>query len=221
MIKPKEEPAPRGGKPGAPRDAQGPPKTEGPSPAPAQAEGVAQEALDSKTRECEQLVEQLQRLAAEYSNYQKRMQRVMEEEKGRAVGDLALDLLPAIDNFERAMAAAEAKPDFAALLEGVRLVHAQLLAGLKKHGITPVEAGGQEFNPEHHEAVAHVPSEEHAEGRIIHEVHKGYRIGDRLLRPSRVAVSKGRPEAAKEEGGGAPDGGQGPAGGENSEATGK
>jgi hypothetical protein len=69
--------------------------------------------------------------------------------------------------------------------------------------------------------VAHVPSEEHAEGRIIHEVHKGYRIGDRLLRPSRVAVSKGRPEAAKEEGGGAPDGGQGPAGGENSEPTGK
>jgi molecular chaperone GrpE len=219
MIRPKDEPAPRGKKPETPKDATTPPNAE--TPAVGEGKGAAHEALESKMRECRQLVEQLQRLAAEYSNYQKRMHRVMEDEHRRAVGDLVLDLLPAIDNFERAMAAAEAKPDPAALLEGVRLVHAQLLAGLKKHGITPVEACGQEFDPEHHEAVAHVPSEEHPEGRIVHEVHKGYRYHDRLLRPSRVAVSKGKPGGAGEEGGGAPADGQTPAGDGDALAEGK
>lgn len=150
--------------------------------------------LAAKARECRDLVDQLQRLAADYSNYQKRMERVTEDEKQRAVAEVVLDLLPAIDNFERALAAAQAKPDFASLLEGVRLVHAQLLAGLKKHGIMPIDTGGMAFNPEHHEAVAHLESAEHPEGQVMHEMHKGYLFHGRILRPSRVTVSKGKPE---------------------------
>jgi molecular chaperone GrpE len=204
-------PPPSGDAPKARDEAAAPPtpdlgaSPDGQAPAPPNPEGP----LPAKARECRNLVDQLQRLAAEYSNYQKRMQRVMDDEKQRAIGEVVLDLLPAIDNFERALAAAQEKPGFGSLLEGVRLVHAQLLAGLKKHGITPIEAYDKPFDPEHHEAVAHVPSQEHAAGRVIQEMHKGYLFDGRILRPSRVAVSKGKP--GEEEG--APEPREEPAGG--------
>ncbi len=153
------------------------------------------DALDAKQRQCQELLDSLQRLAAEFSNYQKRAERRVQEGRQEAVGDLALDLLSVVDNLERAIAAAEATPDFDALFEGVRLLHDQLLAALKKHGITPIEADRLAFDPEHHEAVAHLPSDEHPSGHVIEEMRKGYRLGERTLRASRVAVSSGRPEA--------------------------
>ena len=159
-----------------------------------------EELLASKTKECRELVDQLQRLAAEYSNYQKRAQKRIEEEQRLAVRDLVLDLLPALDNFERALTAAQTTPDFNVLLDGVRLAHDQMVAGLKKHGITPIETRDAAFDPEHHEAVTCVPSPEHPEGRIVQEMQKGYRIDGRTLRASRVAVSKGPPAAGGGEG---------------------
>jgi len=201
MTRPRKEPPPPGEPPEAHEEAQAAP----PAPAAAPPDGRAapgtrpDEALAAKALECRELVAQVQRLAADYSNYQKRTQRIIDDEKWRAVGDVVLDLLPAIDNFERALAAAREKPDFQSFIEGVRLVHAQLLAGLKQHGIVQIEAGGRPFNPEHHEAVAHLASEEHAEGRVIHEMHKGYLFDGRILRPSRVTVSKGKP--GEQEGG--------------------
>jgi len=153
-----------------------------------------EETLAAKTRECQELVDQIKRVAADFSNYQKRADRRMEDDRRLIVRDLVLDLLPGIDNLERTIAAAEKAPDAKVLLDGVRMAHQQLLAALKKHGVTPIETSGEQFSPEHHEAVAHVPSAEHAEGRIIEEFQKGYRQHGATLRPSRVAVSKGKPQ---------------------------
>ena len=196
MMRRNEAKAPRGKK----GEDAGEPKA---SPADAAREEVApaegDDARDSSERRRRELVDQLQRLTADFSNYQKRAERRIRDEREEAVSDLVLDLLPVIDNFERAIAAAEAAPDFEAFFEGIRLVHDQVLATLKKHGITPIEAVRQAFDPEHHDAVAHVPSEEHPSGHVMEEIQKGYRFGDRTLRASRVAVSSGEPGAEVEE----------------------
>jgi len=147
-----------------------------------------------------QLTERLQRLAADFSNYQKRMQRRLAEERREAVGNLVRDLLPVLDNFERALAAAEEKPDAQALYDGVRMVHDQWIDALTKHGVEPIQTAGQPFDPEHHEAVAHVPSDDMPTGHVIGEVQRGYRHGDRTLRASRVAVSSGPDDEAPPEG---------------------
>ncbi|MFO8012652.1 MAG: nucleotide exchange factor GrpE [Phycisphaerae bacterium] len=150
--------------------------------------------LEESRREVQDLKDRLQRLAADFSNYQKRMQRRLEEEKREAVRAFLRDLLPVIDNFERALAAADEGGDPAAFHQGVCLVHDQLLEALARHGVEPIDAAGRRFDPEHHEAVAHVPSEEHPSGHVIDEVQRGYRHGDRTLRPSQVAVSRGPAE---------------------------
>jgi molecular chaperone GrpE len=152
------------------------------------------ELLAAKTEECKELVDQLQRLAAEYSNYQKRMERHFQEEKKHGIRALVLDLLPAIDNFERALDAAASKPSFESLLEGVKAVHDQMLAALAKHGVEQIDAAGQPFDPEHHEAVTLVPSESQPDGQVVEVMQKGYRLHGRTIRPSRVAVSGGPPK---------------------------
>lgn len=157
--------------------------------------------LAESQREVQDLKDRLQRLAADFSNYQKRMQRRLEGEKREAVRSFLRDLLPVIDNFERALASADEGGDPEAFRQGVRMVHAQLLAALAQHGVEPIDAAGRRFDPEHHEAVAHVPSEEHPSGHVIDEVQRGYRHGDRTLRPSRVAVSRGPAEAEAGEAG--------------------
>jgi len=160
-----------------------------------------QAALAESQRECQDLKDRLQRLAADFSNYQKRTQRRLEEEKREAVRAFLRDLLPVIDNFERALAAADEGGDPEAFRQGIRLVHDQLLAALARHDVEPIDAAGRRFDPEHHEAIAHVPSEEHPSGHVIDEVQRGYRHGDLTLRPSRVAVSRGpaEPEAGDAE----------------------
>lgn len=183
---------------GQPREGHGDPvpdETPAPAPAPGQTEGApppADDLLAAKENERLELVDRLQRLAADFSNYQKRTDRRIEDERREAVRGLVLDLLPAVDNFDRALAAAEEGQDCRSLLDGIRLVHEQLLAGLKKHGITPIETDRSAFDPEHHEAVAHLPSDEHPAGRVIGETLRGYRFGDQVLRASRVAVSRGK-----------------------------
>jgi molecular chaperone GrpE len=181
-----------------------PEKKEPAPPAPAGAPSAAppaanlQQQLEAKTREAADLLDQLQRLAAEYSNYQKRVERRQEEENTLALRGMVLDLLPALDNFDRALAAACQKPTFEALLEGVTLVHNQILSALARHGVTIIEAGGKTFDPEHHEAVACVPSQTHASGEVIEQFQRGYQLNGRTIRPAHVAVSGGLPPPAEE-----------------------
>jgi len=169
-------------------------------------------ALEASRREVQDLKDRLQRLAADFSNYQKRMPRRLEEEKREAVRAFLRDLLPVIDNFERALASADEGADPEAFHQGVRMVHDQLLVALARHGVEPIDAAGRRFDPEHHEAVAHVPSEEHPSGHVIDEVQRGYRHGDRTLRPSRVAVSRGPAEPEADDAGADEGVGQGPSG---------
>jgi len=163
------------------------------------------DALTEKDRECADLLDRLQRKTAELLNFQSRVDKRTGEAVWAARRDLVVDLLPVIDNFERALAAAETQADPDAFHEGVQLVHDQLLAALEKQGVERIEADGREFDPEHHEAVAHVPSGEHPANHVIDVTQAGYRLDGRTVRPSRVAVSSGPADAAGDEvpGGGA------------------
>ncbi len=133
-------------------------------------------------------LEQLQRARAEFANYQKRVRTQAEADRLYAAGDLANDLLNVIDNFDRALQSARSSGS-QSIVEGLELVHRQLLEALGKHGVEPITALGQPFDPHQHEAIAQQPSADHPEGTVIHELGRGFKIRDRVLRPSRVAVS--------------------------------
>jgi molecular chaperone GrpE len=132
--------------------------------------------------------DQLQRSRAEFANYQKRAKSQAESDRLYAVAALARDLLDALDNLERATEALRA-PGASGITEGLDMVHRQLLATLAKHGVEPLHALGQLFDPNQHEAIVQQPDAEHPEGTVVAELGKGYRIHDRVLRPTKVAVS--------------------------------
>jgi molecular chaperone GrpE len=130
-----------------------------------------------------------QRTRADFENYQKRMKRDLAEERRYAQAPLAADLLAALDNLERAIAAAEQAGEKGALVQGVAMVHTQLLDILRRHGITSIEAQGRPFDPNHHQAVTQQPSKEHPPMTVLQVLERGYLIHDRVLRPARVVVS--------------------------------
>jgi molecular chaperone GrpE len=132
----------------------------------------------------------LQRLAADFDNYRKRAQRDQESLVARAHERLVKELLPVLDDLERALEAA-AKHEEATLEEGVRLVHRELAAALAREGLTEVETNGH-FDPHVHEALLAQPSEAD-EGSVIQVLQKGYRLGDRVLRPARVVIAAASP----------------------------
>jgi molecular chaperone GrpE len=131
------------------------------------------------------------RAAAELENVRKRARRDVAAAEGRGIARLARELLPALDDFERALAAAEAQPENRDhhLTDGIRLVQTQLLAALKRVGIEPEAPGGEPFDPHRHEAVAQQPVDGAESGTIIEVLQAGYRIGDHLLRPAKVVVA--------------------------------
>jgi molecular chaperone GrpE len=206
-MKPDETHRPhRGHKPHGDGEARpGEPAGQQAAPLPAKPDAEQQHVEDStgraaKAKECKDLVDQLQRLAAEYSNYQKRMERSLLDEQRIGIRNLVVDLLSVLDNFERALGHVQDEGGKDALVAGIKAVYEQFLAALKKHGVTPFESRGQVFDPEHHEAIAMVPSDEHAEGNVVREMQKGYRLHGQTIRPSRVAVSGGPAKPADNEG---------------------
>jgi molecular chaperone GrpE len=130
----------------------------------------------------------LQRVAADFDNYRKRTARDHEATVARAAERLVKELLPVLDDLERALEAA-AEHEEVKLEEGVRLVHRELSQVLAKEGLVSVETDGK-FDPHEHEALLTQPSEAE-EGAIVEVIQKGYRLGDRVLRPARVVVSAG------------------------------
>ncbi|MBX6316555.1 MAG: nucleotide exchange factor GrpE [Isosphaeraceae bacterium] len=150
--------------------------------------GPPSEELVEVQRQRDEYLDQLQRTRADFLNYQKRARAQADADRAYAIGNLALDLLGVLDNFERALEAARAA-GASAIVEGLDLVHKQLLATLAKHGVEPIPALGQPFDPNLHEAIAQQADAEHPEGTVVAELGKGYKIRDRVLRPSRVAVS--------------------------------
>ncbi len=136
--------------------------------------------------------DRLLRLAADFENYKKRAARERQEYVKLANERLLAELLPVLDDLERALTAAEQHEE-AQLEDGVRLVHRSLATLLERHGITAIETDGK-FDPHVHEALLSQPSEAE-EGSVIDVVQKGYKLGDRVVRPARVVVAAPPAEA--------------------------
>ena len=130
--------------------------------------------------------DRLLRTIAEFDNYRKRTDRDRQQLADAAAADLLRDLLPIVDDLERALNV-EASPDTeGGIRRGVELIHKQLLETLRKRGVTPIESLGTDFDPHFHMAVTYEPAEGRREGEVIEEFTRGYLLGDRLLRPEAV-----------------------------------
>lgn len=152
-------------------------------------EGDAPDPVEALQREKDALQDRLLRTAAEFDNYRKRMDRERRDLAEYAAADVIKDLLPILDNFERALQA-PATPETDAVRRGIELIHKQMLDLLKKRGVTPIEALGADFDPNFHQAVIHEASDDHRENEVMQELQRGYLLGDRLLRPAMVKVAK-------------------------------
>lgn len=130
-----------------------------------------------------------QRLRAEFENYQKRSARERDQERKYWYAPLALDLLPVLDNLERALDAARKAGDEGPLTQGVAMVQAQFLEMLRRHGIVPIEAAGKAFDPNLHQALMQQTTEEVPPGTVVQVVEQGFLNQDRVLRPAKVIVS--------------------------------
>jgi molecular chaperone GrpE len=152
---------------------------------------VTKEAVDeltAVTRERDEYLDALQRLKAEFDNYRKRVARDQQEQAARAHERLVRELVPVLDDLERALEAASDHEE-AKLEEGVRLVHRSLADLLAREGLVEVPTDGK-FDPHSQEALLSQPSDEE-EGTVIQVLQKGYKLGDRVLRPARVVISAG------------------------------
>ena len=164
---------------------------------------AASEAVASGPSELEQMLARLteteqardqhldlaKRTQAEFENYQKRSQRDNAQALRYAQAPLAFDILGALDNLDRAVAAAQQAGETGPLVQGVAMVQAQLLDVFRRHGVVRLEAQGEPFDPNLHQAVMQQPSKEHPAGTVVQVLEHGYRIHDRVLRPARVIVS--------------------------------
>jgi molecular chaperone GrpE len=147
-----------------------------------------QERLAALERERDEYLDSLQRLKAEFDNYRKRTAREQQAFAARANETLVKELLPILDDLERALEAGEQHEE-AELEEGVRLVHRSLAEALRKHGLELIETDGP-FDPHVHEALVAQPAEGAEPGSVVQVLQKGYRLGDRVLRPARVVVAE-------------------------------
>ena len=142
--------------------------------------------LEEVRRERDALQDRLLRTAAEFDNYRKRMDKERRDLAEYTAGEAIKDLLPIIDNLERALQASALDDP---LRKGVELIHKQMLEILRRRGVTPIEALGADFDPNVHEAVTQEESAQHRDGEVMEELQRGYKVGDRLLRPAMVKVA--------------------------------
>ena len=155
--------------------------TENPLPEPVS--GTAEP--DEQNKAFAGLNDQFLRLAADFENFKRRTSKERESMVALANERFAIDLLEVVDNFDRAL-----KSDDSHLREGLEQIRQLLNVLLQRHGIMPLDSLNKPFNPMEHEAIAHVPSGE-PEGTVVDEVTKGYKMNEKVIRPAKVAVSKG------------------------------
>lgn len=158
--------------------------------------------VDDAIKEKNAVNDRLLRVAAEFDNYKKRMDRQWVDFKKYANESLVRELLSAVDNLERAVAAASGEDSKdSPLVSGVKMTLKEIQRILEKFGVVPIDAVGKPFDPGLHEAVARKESDEFEENIVSEEYQKGYMIHDRLLRPSMVVVSSGKKESREEKNG--------------------
>ena len=159
-----------------------------PAAPPAPATG---DTADQLRRERDEYYDLLLRKTAELDNFRKRTERERAHLNQAAATDLIQELLPLVDDLERALAADASDDTARAYRAGVELIHRQLLDVLAKRGVAPIDTAGQDFDPHVHQAVAHEVSADNHEGQIIDELRRGYTMHGRLLRAAMVRVAKG------------------------------
>ena len=147
--------------------------------------------LADKDKEIAELKDKYLRTLAESENARKRIRQQSEESVRIQREAILRDLLPIIDNLERAVEAARSGTDAKTIVDGVEMTVRALIDFLRAQGVTPLQSVGQAFDPNRHEAVDHVASEAHPANTVVDEFHRGYLIGERVLRPARVSVAKG------------------------------
>ena len=158
-------------------------------------ENAGPETLPEAQEAIAELNERIVRLTADFDNFRKRAQREKDEARQFANQGLLEKLLPVLDNFEMALTAVkDADPS---VRDGVQMILDQLLGVLKESGVEPVDAMGQPFDPNLHEALSQEETTEVEEGTVVQQVQRGYKLNDRLVRPARVVVAKA-PGAAEE-----------------------
>ncbi len=193
----KKEPPPEAGPP--PGDAE-PPEAEPAPPESAQAEpaeaGTIEEQLANAKEDAQKYLGNWQRAEADFQNYKRRVEQERSESRRFASAALIINVLPILDDLERALGSLDARLAGLTWFEGIALIHRKLLVLLDNAGVTPIQAEGQQFDPSFHEAVTHADGEE---GKVLAEVQRGYKLHDRVLRPAMVVVGKGKEEKAEEE----------------------
>jgi molecular chaperone GrpE len=168
---------------------------------------LLKERLLKSEEQAKELEDRLLRLAAEFDNYKKRMAKEFGYLIKNANENLILQLLDTLDNFQRALSSAPAKggisnknsSDYDKFHKGVELIYNHLKEILTKEGLKEIEALGKPFDPHFHEAVTQAESDKYDDGMVMEEISKGYMLNDRLLRASKVVVSKGKPKEEKKE----------------------
>ena len=161
-------------------------------PSPSDAPGPAPSGdTDAIQLQRDEYYDLLLRKTAEFDNYRKRIERDRQAMSEATSADVVRDLLPLVDDLERALKAEPGAEGAETYRRGVELIHKRLEDILRRRGVRPIEALGADFDPNFHEAVAHEPAEGRRDGEVIEEFRRGYMLGDRLLRPSMVKVAKG------------------------------
>jgi molecular chaperone GrpE len=151
-------------------------------------ETTLEEQLAAKDKEARENWDRFVRERADLENYRKRVNREKEELLNYGFKSLIEEILPVLDNMERALGHVS-EDGQAAVVEGIRMTHGMLVAALKKFGVTPVESVGTTFDPNFHQAMAQVPTDEQPPNTVVEEYQKGYLLKERLLRPAMVTVS--------------------------------
>ena len=140
--------------------------------------------------ERDKYLDQLQRKIAEFDNYKRRTKSERQQQSARATIQLITEILPVLDDFERALETATDTEQPDAYRTGIEQIYRKLTELLKKRGVAPIETIGKAFDPNFHEAVVHEESDDHQDGEIIEEYRRGYMLGSELLRASMVRVAK-------------------------------
>lgn len=146
------------------------------------------EQLTQKENEIEELKNRLLRSQADFDNFRKRKQKEIQEIHQYSGEDFIIDILPVIDNFERALSSTQAEED--PFYKGVKMIYQQLLNVLQKHDVTEIEAVGKVFDPKYHEAVMQVSADEYEDDTVVEVLRKGYLYHSKVIRPSMVKVCK-------------------------------
>lgn len=157
------------------------------------------QALKESSVKADEYLDKLLRIQADFDNYKKRLDRDKAEFVKFANEGVITQILNIVDDFDRAVEAGKSKHDFDVLYKGIEMIHKDMKEFLEKYGVKEIVANGKPFNPNEHEAMMQEESNEHPEDHVVEELQKGYMLNGRVIRPSKVKVSKKPQSNNKEE----------------------